>query len=470
MKDIKNIRNRGILHKEKRKDLFKLNSKKKRNIILNDKRNCFSENLLEYNIINNIKYDFNNLSSSQQIQYLKNLHILNEVLSKEGVTELVDKIIESNLIQFLLKNLVDVYDKKTKLEILFIFTNIAAENYNYTKILVDFGILPILINLLVLDCNEIKNQIFIIIRNILVDKIEYRNILIDLDIFEELKKCFYGNKTLDLNLNKNISKILVNLVLESKLEIERVVIINLLLDLYKINLDSIKLECLLGIEKILENSNYDINIRNLLVNTNFIKELLYSLKDSGKYLTINLKLRIIGYLVADDESIVDYVFNSNILNHFKNLLNCDEYLIRIEIGWILSNIILSKNIYLDLMIELDLIKDCLQLLFNDNFQVKKELIWIFVNILSKNEIKYTKYLIENNFIDILPELINFLDYDVIYLVLECIRNILKKIPNLIDKFESVGIPEKLELLQSSQNEEIINLSQVLIDKYFAHEY
>ena len=33
--------------------------------------------------------------------------------------------------------------------------------------------------------------------------------------------------------------------------------------------------------------NYDINIRNILVNTNFIKELLDSLKDSGKYLIIN---------------------------------------------------------------------------------------------------------------------------------------------------------------------------------------
>ena len=84
--------------------------------------------------------------------------------------------------------MVDIYDNnKAKLEILFIFTNISAENYNYTKILVDLGILPILINLLVLDCNEIRNQILLIIRNILVDKKEYRNILSDLNIFEELK-------------------------------------------------------------------------------------------------------------------------------------------------------------------------------------------------------------------------------------------------------------------------------------------
>ena len=98
------------------------------------------------------------------------------------------------------------------------------------------------------------------------------------------------------------------------------------------------------------------------------------------------------------------------MNYFKNLLNCDEYLIRIEI-LDLSNIIL-KNTYLDLMIELDLIKDCLKLLYMDNFQVKKELIWIFVNILSKNKIKYTNYLLQVN-LDILPELINLLDYDVI---------------------------------------------------------
>ena len=38
----------------------------------------------------------------------------------------------------------------------------------------------------------------------------------------------------------------------------------------------------------------------------------------------------------------------------------------------------------------------------------------------------------------------------LYLVLQCIHSYLKNIPNLIDKFESVGIPEKLELLQSSQ--------------------
>jgi len=186
-------------------------------------------------------------------------------------------------------------------------------------------------------------------------------------------------------------------------------------------------------------------------------------------LLINLRLRIIGYLVADDESIVEYVINCKILNNFKNLLNCEDYSIRIEIAWILSNIILSHNIYLEYMIELDLIKDCLKLLFNDNLKVKKELIWIFVNIISKNDLKFTNYLLENNFIEILPELINFLDYDIIYLVLICIQNILKNRPDLVYKFETVGILDKLELLQSCQNEEIINLSIILIDKYFDND-
>ena len=154
--------------------------------------------------------------------------------------------------------------------------------------------------------------------------------------------------------------------------------------------------------------------------------------------------------------------------------------IRKEASWTIYNITAGNNDQIQQVIEQGLIPSLVELLAHASFDVKKEAAWAISNATSGGTPEQIMYLVSQQCIQPLCDLLAVKDSRIVKVALEGIENILKlgedekekagsEMNDMVSLVEEADGMEKLEQLQSHANDDIYQRAVKILESYFGEE-
>ncbi|OIT29934.1 importin subunit alpha-2 isoform X1 [Nicotiana tabacum] len=193
-------------------------------------------------------------------------------------------------------------------------------------------------------------------------------------------------------------------------------------------------------------------------------------------------LRTVGNIVTGDDMQTQCIINHQSLPRLLNLLNGNhKKSIKKEACWTISNITAGNREQIQSVIEAGIIGPLVNLLQNAEFDIKKEAAWAISNATSGGSHEQIKYLVSQGCIKPLCDLLICPDPRIVTVCLEGLENILKVgeaeknlgrtadvnlYAQLIDDAEGL---EKIENLQSHDNQEIYEKAVKILETYWLEE-
>jgi len=167
------------------------------------------------------------------------------------------------------------------------------------------------------------------------------------------------------------------------------------------------------------------------------------------------------------------VLNYGALLHFQQLLQHSKEKINKEAVWFLSNITAGNQQQIQTVIECGLIPLIIHHLAKSEFLTQREAAWAVTNMTISGSKAQIQYLVENGVIEPMCNLLSVKDTQVVQVVLDGLTNILKNAGSNVfvvaGEIEKCNGLDKIEQLQSHENEDIYKLAYDLIDNYFSED-
>jgi len=197
---------------------------------------------------------------------------------------------------------------------------------------------------------------------------------------------------------------------------------------------SIRLSCFWNICYISESEN--IKIIEEILKSDLIKYICQDYKIEPE--TIIPSIRIFGNLAGNDDKYIEFLIQLNILRFFKKCLPIENYVIKKEGFWALSNIVATSRLSaMEILKDEELVTIIKQSLFYYNPEVKEEVLYFLGNIIMNADYllirKFLDFKIEEDLIILLRDTKN---PELLSLIFEMIVNLInlpfykKKINNL----------------------------------------
>ncbi|KHG28860.1 Importin subunit alpha-1 [Gossypium arboreum] len=193
-------------------------------------------------------------------------------------------------------------------------------------------------------------------------------------------------------------------------------------------------------------------------------------------------LRTVGNIVTGDDMQTQCIINHQALPCLLNLLTSNyKKSIKKEACWTISNITAGNVDQIQAVISAGIFAPLVHLLQNAEFEIKKEAAWAISNATSGGTHEQIKFLVSQGCIKPLCDLLNCPDPRIVTVCLEGLENILKVgvaeknlghtrevnlYAQLIDDAEGL---EKIENLQSHDNNEIYEKAVKILETYWVEE-
>jgi hypothetical protein len=191
-------------------------------------------------------------------------------------------------------------------------------------------------------------------------------------------------------------------------------------------------------------------------------------------------LRTVGNIVTGDDMQTQIVINCGALCRLGALLLSPKKGIRKEACWTISNITAGTKDQIQCVFDNNIIPPLVELLRNAEFDIKKEAAWAISNATSGGSIEQIKYVVEQNCIPPLCDLLDAKDGRIVSVALEGLENILRVGQDEAQKqgrtnsdygqmIDACGGLDKIESLQTHEQNEIYEKAMKIIEKYFGFE-
>ncbi|KAF5919988.1 hypothetical protein HPG69_014354 [Diceros bicornis minor] len=215
------------------------------------------------------------------------------------------------------------------------------------------------------------------------------------------------------------------------------------------------------------------------------KELWPQCEDSirgghNDYKVVSPALRAVGNIVTGDDIQTQVILNCSALPCLLHLLSSQKESIRKESCWTVSNITAGNRAQIQAVIDANIFPVLIEVLQKAEFRTRKEAAWAITNATSGGTPEQIRYLVALGCIKPLCDLLTVMDSKIVQVALNGLENILR-LGEQESKQNGIGINpycalieeayglDKIEFLQSHENQEIYQKAFDLIEHYFGVE-
>ncbi|KAI4497084.1 hypothetical protein M0802_007830 [Mischocyttarus mexicanus] len=184
-------------------------------------------------------------------------------------------------------------------------------------------------------------------------------------------------------------------------------------------------------------------------------------------------LRAVGNIVTGNDSQTDAIIFAGGLNHLALLLQHNRLNIVKEAAWTISNITAGTIQQIDHVINANVLRPLFQVLETGDYRSQKEAAWAITNLTSGCSPTHLTHLIQIGVLPPFCSLLDSKDWKIVLVVLDGISNILEasakmgELERVAVMVEEIGALDKIESLQQNENEQIYQRAIALIDTYFS---
>ncbi|XP_063091096.1 importin subunit alpha-6 isoform X2 [Cavia porcellus] len=209
-------------------------------------------------------------------------------------------------------------------------------------------------------------------------------------------------------------------------------------------------------------------------------EILSPLLEYNDDKVVSPALRAVGNIVTGDDIQTQVILNCSALPCLLRLLSNPKESIRKEACWTISNITAGNRAQIQAIIDASIFPVLIEILQKAEFRTRKEAAWAITNATSGGTPDQIRYLVALGCIKPLCDLLTVMDSKIVQVALNGLENILrlgeqesKQNGVSINPYcalieEAYGL-DKIEFLQSHENQEIYQKAFDLIEHYFGVE-
>lgn len=395
---------------------------------------------------------------------IDNAQKVRKVLSKEPRPP-IDEVIQSGLVP----RFIELLDRSDcailQFEVAWILTNICSGTSEQTKTVVDHEAIPKLITLMASKDMRVCEQAVWALGNIIGDCPRFRDMVIGYQFVPALLNLVRPD--VDLNFLRNATWVIVNLC-RNKDPHPHIDVIKQVIPALQYLITCFDLAVLIDTAWALSYiTELGPEYCQLVIDSSLVAQMTPLLiYDDVKVQTASI--RSLGSIVTGTQDQTQAVIEAGALPYLLALLNDNKNRTIKEALWFISNITAGSSDQIQAVIDNQLVPRIKYFLDNGDFPQQREAAWAIFNMCLTGTPKQLEYLMKENILPTLCNMLNIIDNNLVVSVLESMSRILNVCHDskVLLSIEECGGLDKIENLQSSSNPEIYEFAYGIIDQYF----